>query len=159
MIKYVPVFIVMIFFFSCAPKPETVNIGLRTKLLTSDNTVLPPQEALSEFFINHLKLADHSHYPGKFFLLFDTVYSSAISVSQKRKDDILIPEKANVIGKKRNDNDQESFFYRNGKFFIYRTMIPEKDFRQIILVDIASKDSTKISGYFADQKMNTIITQ
>lgn len=155
--KYYLIFLILFAFLSCSQNTDSVNIGLKVKLLASKSQVLPLQAEFDSLFVNHLISNEFPHYPGKTFLLFDTIFTSTLL--QKSSDDysFLPGQDAVLINKKMPKNGLLSLLFRDDDFYVYRTVIPENDQKQVIIADILSRDSTKISRYFTSQKIEGYI--
>lgn len=155
--KYYLIFLVLFAFSSCLQNTGSVNIGLKVKLLASKSQVLPLQVEFDSLFVNHLKSNEFPHYQGKTFLLFDTIFTSTLL--QKTLDDysFLPGQDAVLINKRMPENGLTSLLFRDVDFYVYRTLIPENEQEQIIITDILSRDSTKISRYFTSQKIQGYI--
>jgi hypothetical protein len=143
--------------FSCGEKQPSLNIGLQTGLLASPGDVIQDQATTLPFFENFLKSPNHAHYPGKTVMLFDTVYTSAITTIAAPGEEYYLPAQSVILGVQPLNESLVSLLARSGELFIYRTIIPEPGFKQVILADIASKDSLKIAQYFTEQKLSGFI--
>jgi hypothetical protein len=140
-------------------EPDTVNIGFKVKLVASQTNVLPHNAGTDSVFTKQLKTNEFPHYLGKTFLLFDTIYTSTITTDLPVNYSGLSGQDAVIINEKVNNDGIKSLFYHTSDFYIYRTIIPEKEQHQVIVADVASRDSLKISGYFTSLKLKDYIVK
>ncbi len=151
--------IVLIVSISCSRVPDTVNIGFKIKLIASQTNVLPYNAGIDSLFTKQLKTNEFPHFLGKSFLLFDTIYTSTITTDLPVNYSGLFEKDVVLINENDSKDGQKCFFYHKSDFYIYRTLIPENEQKQVILADIASQDSAKISRYFSSQKLKQYITE
>ena len=151
--------IVLIVSISCSRVPDTVNIGFKIKLIASQTNVLPYNAGIDSLFTKQLKTSEFPHFLGKSFLLFDTIYTSTITTDLPVNYSGLFEKDVVLINENDSKDGQKCFFYHKSDFYIYRTLIPENEQKQVILADIASQDSAKISRYFSSQKLKQYITE
>jgi len=156
-ITYLLLFIFILLFSYCSRNPEAINIGMVTKLKTTPEHILNIGPESHSFFENNLQLKNHQHFPGKIFLLFDTVYTSVVDHPPRNRYDDFMVKNALFLNERVSDKNLTSLFFLANDMYIYRTIIPEDKFDQAILVDIASRDSLKISEYFNQQRMKDLI--
>jgi hypothetical protein len=150
---------VLIVSISCSQEPDTVNIGFKIKIIASQTNVLPYNAGTDSFFTKQLKANEFPHYLGKTFLLFDTIYTSTITTDLPVNYSGLSGQDAVIINEKVNNDGIKSLFYHTSEFYIYRTLIPENEQHQVIVTDVASRDSLKISGYFTSLKLKDYIVK
>jgi hypothetical protein len=141
----------------CKNDPEGTQIGMVTRLNTTPEKVLNIGPESHAFFENSLQLKHYQHYPGKTFLLFDTVYTSVVNHPPRNRYDEFISKNATFINEKVSDKNLTSLLFLSNGIYIYRTIIPEDKFDQAILIDIAGEDSLKIATYFDQQRMKDYI--
>lgn len=140
----------------CNRNSDTVTIGMGAQLLVSPDSIIPQQVTIVNFFEQYLKIAKYEHYSGKTVKLFDTVYTSVINHSPISKYDEFLTKGA-IFLKEQSEDNLTSLLFRSGDVFIYRTIVPEEKFHQVILVDIAGRDKAKIAGYFEAQKIKSFL--
>ncbi len=138
---------------SCNSKKEGIQVGMKTWVMVDSSKVLPPQKAISELFLQSLQVPDRAHFPGKALVIDkDTVYTSSMNYKGKLTAPAFIPENAIAEGSMETDGIQ-SLLLKEGNLEIYRTIVPEPDFSQVIILDIISSDTSRINRLFSDQKI------
>lgn len=138
---------------SCSREPDTVNIGFKIKIIASQTNILPYNAGTDSLFTKQLKTNEFPHFLGKSFLLFDTIYTSTIAKDLSFNYSGLFGRDAILTNEKGSNDGIKSLFYHKSDFYIYRTLIPEKVQHQVIIADVVSRDSLKISGYFTALKL------
>ncbi len=155
--KPLNMFFIIIIIAGCVQKPEGEPIGFSTRLAIENEGKLTMTERRFDFFQNTLQGDPDFHFSGKLLIAFDTIFTSTLQRSIGDNPAAMIENEDSVFIFAVNQSDFPSVFFRRHEWFIYRTFVPEPDHRQTIILDVADKDSMKISSYFAHQKMNEII--
>jgi hypothetical protein len=157
--KNIHIILILVVISSCTRKVETVNIGFRTKIVASKSNVIPFRSETDSIFATCLKSKAFPQYLGKIFMLFDTVFTSTITYDFSGDYSNLLDMDKILINENENNLDFKSLLYRTDGYYVYRTLIPEKDQKQLIIADITSRDSVKIKGYFTSQKLKGSIVK
>lgn len=157
--KSISILVLIILIISCKQSEQYVQIGLKTKLVAGEESILPLSDNMKIMFEQYLKIDDLPHYPGKILMLFDTIYTSTLSTDQVPEKIFFLPDSATLFNDTHFDNDRLSLLIRANNAWIYRTIVPEKEFKQIIMVDLISHDSAKISRYYTEQLVNLYLVK
>jgi hypothetical protein len=142
---------------NCSSEPSGIPIGFSTELRLKKEDRLFMTERNYKFFTDILQTDSKSHFSGKMYLAFDTIYTSTLQRSIGTNPMVMYTDyEADLIHDTINQGLRSMLFFRNG-WFVYRTFVPEPAHKQTVVIDVAGTDSTKIAGYFYSATTNGII--
>lgn len=142
---------------ACVQTDNAVQVGLQTRLNTKPANVVAFTDVQLQFYEDVLLMKERSHFPGKICADFDTVYTSSVRAEPPISIGQLLPENANLLSQRENPENFDVIFFESNGYFVYRTLVPEKKFKQFIVLDVAKKDSILVRHYFNKEMMNDLI--
>ncbi|MBE0638496.1 MAG: hypothetical protein IH598_08250, partial [Bacteroidales bacterium] len=107
-------------------------------------------------FTSILQADPKTHFSGKKYLAFDTIYTSTQRNTSDDPAQLLKNDSEVIVYAIQNEDFSSAFYSRKG-WFIYRTYIPEPAYKQTVIIDIAGSDSAMIAGYFYSGETKKII--
>ena len=128
---------------------------MQTKVIVPASGITHDPE--NSLFNEFLRLEGYPHYPGKIIVSEDTIFTSTFGRYPVKARAVFLPKQAQLLEERIPDDGHESIFYKTGNKFVYRTIVPEEDFEQYILVDRLSADSAKIVNSFSQNETSNII--
>ncbi|NCC72223.1 MAG: hypothetical protein EOM06_02410 [Sphingobacteriia bacterium] len=145
------------FFIACSGEPVGIPVGYSTQLNLRKENKLHMTERHFQFFTSVLQNEAETHFSGKMFFAYDTLYTSTLQRSIGSEPEAMFAADSDVTIYQSDPGDIHSLFYSRKGWFIYRTLIPETAHRQTVVIDVAGKDSATIAEYFFAGKTKEII--
>ena len=147
-------------FVSCNSETnEKIQIGLETNIIATDRDILSGNSVDSTVFKEYLQIDKLQHYPGKAFVLFDTLYTS--TVDNLNPSNVLDYMKQGEVSFINMNADHKRSIYKlilkKRDRFIYRVIVPEELKQQSILIDFVSSDSSLVASYFKEERISKLI--
>jgi hypothetical protein len=158
--KILTIFFIHFFIAGCTNEGSGILIGYNTRLMLEKEDLLIIPERQQEFFRSFLQADPLTHFSGKVFLDFDTIYTSTIKRNVATDPAAML--KADTLVKIYQVHARQTpfaIFYSKQGRFIYRTFFPEPAHQQTIIVDVAGFDSAVVRSYFNELKIQSLVKQ
>lgn len=134
----------------CGSEPIGVPVGFSTSLRLNPKSKVKMTPDKIRFFVELLQIDPMNHFSGHQFETYDTLYASTLknlrTVNMRIAD--LIPEDAKIMDS--DSGNVISILYSRSGWYVYRLVIPEQAYHQLVILDAAGRDSVKIAGYYQD---------
>lgn len=158
--KFVTLFLIKFLIIGCGTGDRGILVGYNTRLMLDKDDQVRTSEKYNEFFRSFLQVDTSTHFSGKIFQDFDTIYTSTLKRDVADNPAIILKVDPLVtIYQVQARQAPFAIFYSKQGRFIYRTLFPEPAHQQTIIVDVAGFDSTVIRSYFNDFKIQSLVQQ
>ncbi len=151
------IFLVLFALVTCSGEPAGIAVGFSTELRLRKESRVPMNEWNYRIFTDVLQVDPATHFSGKLYVAFDTIYTSVVKkvVGNDTLISSYLPEDCLIY-----QTDNQSFmsvFYQRKGWFVYRTIAGEPAYRQVVILDVAGRDSATIAGYFEERETRKLI--
>lgn len=142
---------------SCSSEPPGIPVGFSTELRLRKESRIQMNDRNYRVFTDVLQVDPKTHFSGKLYLAFDTLYTSVIKkvVGNDTEISHYLPEDGTVY--QTEYQSVMSAFYQRKGWFVYRTIAPEPAYRQVVIIDVVGRDSASITGYFETGETRKLI--